>query len=300
MWCPVKRSRLRRCLGWTSVALAVIGLAYVLVDPTSRSILRGVLYGERFYRGKPANYWGRLIKERHETPPSRFAMRPFPWNWYDRLRVARIGRRWPELDKLIHPLLEGDAAAVPVLIELLDHDREEVRVTAAQGLRAVGPAASDATLALARALSDTEEVQEKSFQALHAIGPAAETAVPTLKAIIRAGPGQGPAFAGHAAGDSYTAKWPGIAAARVLWRISPEDQDVLPTLLGALNDWQEADKRLQTMAIEGLGDVGPRARAAVPGLLEVIKTDDTRYRVKQAANALRKIDPEAAARLGAK
>jgi HEAT repeat protein len=200
----------------------------------------------------------------------------------------------------MQPLLEGDPAAVPVLIELLDHEDEGVRVTATQGLRAVGPAARDATLALARGLSDTEEVQEKSFQALAAIGSGAEAAVLALKAIIRAGPSRGPAFDGYAAHDSYTAKWPRIAAARVLWCIAPEEEDILLTLLHALNDWEEADKRLQTEAIKGLGDIGPRAKVAVPRLLEVIKTDDNGYRVEVAAEALKKIDPEAAAQVGVK
>jgi hypothetical protein len=281
----------------------VIGLGYVLIEPTSRSILWGVLHGESFYRGKPTNYWDRLIQERDDSLFSQFSprpLRPFPWKWIDQLGRIPKGRQLAECEKLLQPLLGGDPAAVPVLTELLGREDEGVRVTAAQGLRAVGPAAKDAAPALARGLSDTEEVQEKSFQALAAIGPAAGAAVPALKAIIRAGPGRGPAFDGYAAGDSYMAKWPRIAAATVLWRIAPEDEDILPALLDALNDREEPDKRLQTAAIQGLGAMGPRAGAAVPRLLEVIKTDDNSYRVEEAAEALKKIDPDAVARVGVK
>jgi hypothetical protein len=294
------RSRLRRRLGWTCIALAVIGLMYVLVDPTSRIILWGVLHGESFYRGKPTNYWGRLIQERDHSLISWFPTRPFPWNWIDRLRHRPGGKQRAALEKLLQPLLDGDPAAMRVLIELLHREDEGVRVTATQGLRAVGPAAGKATPALARGLSDTEEVQEKSFQALAALGPHAGAAVPALKAIIRAGPGRGPAFDGYEALTSYTAKWPRIAAATVLWRIAPDDEDILPTLLQALNDREEPDKRLQTASIQTLGDIGPRARAAVQQLLEVIKTDDNGYRVEKAVEALKKIDPEAAAKVGVK
>src|SRR5713101_972197 len=226
------RSRFGRRLSWISIAFAVIGLGYMLVDPTARSVLRGVLYGESFYLGKPTNYWAGLIEERDHLLFS--FSRPFPWNWIDRLGRPLGGKQRTDVHKLIEPLMAGDPAAVPVLIELLGHEDEGVRVTAAQGLHAVGPAATDAAPALARGLRDTEEVQEKSFQALAAIGPGARAAIPALKEIMRAGPGQGPAFDGYKAGSSYTAKWPQIAAAAVLWRIAPDDEDILPTLLHAL------------------------------------------------------------------
>ena len=96
----------------------------------------------------------------------------------------------------------------------------------------------------------------KSFQALYALGPHARAAIPALRryhhpALHRSG-GQG--F------DSYHAKVaPCIAAATVLRRIAPEDEDILPTLLEALNDREEPDKRMRTAAIEMLGDVGLRA-----------------------------------------
>jgi HEAT repeat protein len=297
----MSRTRFRRRLGWIGLALVVLALGYMLVDSTSRSILWGILHGESFYQGKPTNYWGRLIEQQEPALLALFFPRPdFPWNWIDQLQRPLRRKQLAESDKLLRPLLAGDPAAVPVLIELLDHEDETVRVTAAKGLRAVGPAAKDATRALARGLTDTEDVQEKSFQALAAIGHSAEPAVPTLKAIIRAGPGRGPAFHGYVAHDGYTAKWPRIAAATVLLRIAPEDEDVLPTLLQALNDREEPDKRLQTAAVETLGAIGPRAQAAVPRLLEVIKTDENGYRVERAAEALKKIDPEIAAKVGVK
>jgi hypothetical protein len=294
---PRTHPRFSRRLGGACIALAGIGLGYLLVDPTARSLLWGVLCRESFYRGKPANYWAGRIIERDDWLP---VARPFPWNWLDRIGQRAGGERRAELVRLVQPLLKGDPAAVPVLIELLRHANEGVRTTAAKGLRAIGPAARDATPALALGLSDTEEVQEKSFQALSAIGPGAEAAVPALKAIIRAEPGRGPAFAGYVASDSYTAKWPRIAAATVLARIAPGDEEILPALLQALHDREEPDKRLLCAALETLGGLGPRARAAVPGLLEILKAEPDDYSVMRAGETLKRIDPGAAAERGVK
>src|SRR5262249_33852882 len=91
----------RRRLGWISIAFAVIGLGYMLVDPTARSILQGFLCGERFYLGKRS-----LLVS--------FSPRPFPWNWIDRLGRPLGGKQRTDIDKLIEPLLVGDP--VPVLI----------------------------------------------------------------------------------------------------------------------------------------------------------------------------------------
>lgn len=290
-------SQSRRRLCWIGLVLVVIALTFVLADPTSRSVLWGVLRGESFYRGKPTNYWGGLIHEQHNIEFYLSPPRLSSWNWLERQRRTG-GKRIAELDRLVQPLVAGDAAAVRVLSELLDHEDEVVRVTATQGLGMIGPAAKDSTLTIARGLSDTAEVQEKSFQALGALGPSARPAVPALKAIIRAKPGQGPAFAGYKGGSSYTDKWPRIAAATILWRIAPEDEDILPPLLDELNDRKETDIRLRIAAIETLGAIGPRAQAAVPRLLEEIKTSDNGYCVEQATKALQKIDPEAAAKVG--
>ena len=86
----------------------------------------------------------------------------------------------------------------------------------------------------------------------------------------------------------------------MLWCITPEDEAILPTLLHALNDREEPDERLRTAAVKALGEVGPRARAAVPQLLEIIEEDDNGYRVEVAAEALKKIDSEAAVKAGVK
>src|SRR5260370_36044195 len=52
------------------------------------------------------------------------------------------------------PLIKGGAAAVPVLIELLQDDDQIVRNGAAECLQSIGPAARLAVPALARALLD--------------------------------------------------------------------------------------------------------------------------------------------------
>src|SRR5262249_53218012 len=71
-------------------------------------------------------------------------------------------------DKL--PLLEGDAEAVPVLIELLRSRDRQVRLIAAEGLERVGAKADAAIPALTNALSDADaDVRAQAGQALYRI-----------------------------------------------------------------------------------------------------------------------------------
>jgi hypothetical protein len=74
---------------------------------------------------------------------------------------------------------------------------------------------------------------------------------------------------GSILGEGYDVEH--IAAATVLLRISPDDEDILPTLLHALYDREEPDKRLRTAAVKAIGNMGPRARVAEPELLELIR-----------------------------
>jgi hypothetical protein len=72
------------------------------------------------------------------------------------------------------PLLAGDRAAVPVLVELLNSRKANVRRIAAQGLGEVGPAAEPSVPALIAAVKDRDRgVQNAAALALFRVDPEA-------------------------------------------------------------------------------------------------------------------------------
>ena len=111
-------------------ALVVAGA--ILLDPTR--VVTGFLRGESFYRGRPATYWGRALK--NQDP------------------VTHV--------ETVKSLKEGGAGAVPVLVELLredkkrDWDSSSVRWMAADLLGQIGADARDAVPVLVEALKDDD------------------------------------------------------------------------------------------------------------------------------------------------
>jgi HEAT repeat protein len=92
---------------------------------------------------------------------------------------------------------------------------------------------------------------------------------------------------------------PGVRseAAQALGHVHKRLDAVLPALLKNLKD-PDASVRLGTA--DALGLLGPDAKSAVPALLEVWRSDPDRTVSPFAAFALKKIDPEAAAKAGVK
>jgi hypothetical protein len=83
-----------------------------------------------------------------------------------------------------------------------------------------------------------------------------------------------------------------------LGKIGTEPDRVLPVLINALHD---ESGTVQTCAILALKDYGPNAKRAVPALVEFLNThDDATSDRSYATNALKAIDPEAAAKAGVK
>ena len=83
-----------------------------------------------------------------------------------------------------------------------------------------------------------------------------------------------------------------VAAAEAIWRIDHADAAV-PTLMEILRD----DEQHRLDALAALGGIGPPARSSVPALLRIWKEDDESERW-YAAQALKRIDPEAAKKAG--
>ena len=78
--------------------------------------------------------------------------------------------------------------------------------------------------------------------------------------------------------------------------IGPDEKEVLPLVLKTLND--KSDPILVGSAADGLGEFGPKAKEAVPALIEVVKTGaETSMATNpyKAAEALGQIGPDARA-----
>jgi HEAT repeat protein len=83
-----------------------------------------------------------------------------------------------------------------------------------------------------------------------------------------------------------------LGAAVAVWRITGDASTALPGLLKWSGyGWYKA--------IDTLGEMGPAAKAAVPLLLPMAKGGDS-LRQRSASAALKRIDPEAAAKAGVK
>ena len=80
--------------------------------------------------------------------------------------------------------------------------------------------------------------------------------------------------------------------------IHEEPEIVVPALVNRLNDPLEIPRN-RTKAAGALSTFGTQARQAIPSLLTCLTNSDLRLRI-QATNALKKIDPEAAAKAGIK
>jgi len=100
--------------------------------------------------------------------------------------------------------------------------------------------------------------------------------------------------------------WMRQRAAAVLQRIGAAARAAVPALIDVLKD---PDVEARIRAADALGGIGPEARAAVPALIDALQDEGAivsgggwdRYTetVKgTAAWALKRIDPEAAARAG--
>lgn len=118
---------------WTLPAAgALVGIALaVYFEPTH--CVRGWLWGEAFFHGRPTSYWAEEIEQREYTETIQFGS---PWEVY------RRRPRWPEWAWRFFPeqqaqwpgLLDGDAEGLAVLQELRNHPSEEVREWAEIGI----------------------------------------------------------------------------------------------------------------------------------------------------------------------
>lgn len=178
---------------------------------------------------------------------------------------------------------EPAAPAVPDIIGLLDSKDDEIVHEAILALAAIGPAsaaASDRLLTiLDDSLSNQNEVETRlHYAAAYCLGrigsPGAMKALPRLKELSESSDGM----------QATVAIW-------AVLQITPNDQEqfenAVPLLTAALAS-EEQTVRLE--AIIALGDLGSRAKDAVPAI-ELISEDDPVRTIRLAAQqALEKIE----------
>jgi hypothetical protein len=88
-------------------------------------------------------------------------------------------------------------------------------------------------------------------------------------------------------------------AARALGRAGPRARGAIPALVELVSDGQVNEVSVHELAAEALGRMGRDARAAVPALLALSRDEREHVSVRHnAAEALKQIDPQAAADAG--
>jgi HEAT repeat protein len=87
-----------------------------------------------------------------------------------------------------------------------------------------------------------------------------------------------------------------VLASAALWPLGLEEESPVPTMLEYLHDPFFSDKKYAVL--EALGELGPEARIAIPELTQMVDPSRSIVERRAVAIAIRKIDPDAADRLG--
>jgi HEAT repeat protein len=198
--------------------------------------------------------------------------------------------------------------AAPALIDRLQDTDAKIRKLAAWGLGSIGPGAKEAVAALVQTLKDPEdEVRESAAWALGKIGPDARAATPALieatktdahglvaEALGRIGPDAKAAAPTMVTLLEQAQAPTKIKAALAHWRITGQEAIAVTVLTVALMD---EDSTVRCDAADALGEIGPKAKTAVPALralLQRVKGGNHIQDRQAALQALKRIDPQAA------
>lgn len=188
---------MRKRWGTMVLLLVIIGIGIALIIPASHFRLVGIAKREATFDGWPTSYWAAALKK------DPFAMRTNP--------PRDIGR----------VLREGGEAAVPVLIEMLSDEDDEIRFQAALALASMdGDQARAATPALVKLmLSDTQE-HVLLLAARTVERCAGDEVVPALVGALRENP------------SHRRRAW----AAVLLGEFGPKAKAAIPALVTAIED----------------------------------------------------------------
>jgi HEAT repeat protein len=178
---------------------------------------------------------------------------------------------------------EAARTAIPLLLRDAASTNAEVRFSAVHALSFAQIEPSQVVPALVKSLSDPFIwVRERAARGLGNFGTNAHEAVPALMLLL------------------IDPNW-GVRcdATNALKKIDPEtvpNAAVVPALIKLLSDTNIFVRR---RAARRLGDFGPNAQQAVPALVGMLNDQDEFAR-DAGTNALKAIDPEAAAKAGVK
>jgi HEAT repeat protein len=170
-------------------------------------------------------------------------------------------------------------AAVPVLLEALTNPAPAARLGAAAALCRVDPDNPRGPAALTAALADPDPfVRQEAARAVGRVGPDAKALLPALSAILE---------------DEEAPTR--VTAAFAVWKVGQKADKATAACVACLKASPCATFRAQAALV--LGEIGPDAKDAVPALRDALKDRNRGVRVA-AAEALRKVDAEAAAKAG--
>jgi HEAT repeat protein len=255
----------RRPLQWLGILLA-IGLVFAFAIPTSHDLLIGLLQNEAFYDGKPTNYWVSALKKRGYFGP------------------------WVPCD-VGNSLSKAGAAAVPVLVDMLQDEDEDVRVQALFALSAMRPGQAAAAVSALENTLLNEKVDHHLGLACQALVKAnEETAIRALIGILES---RETMKSRSLAAAALGTLGPRARAAVEALRVALDDEDLRVRVLAAEALWhierQVNTRLLLTLAQgedRGYGrssmrvwkELGTEAQAAVPGVLQALRSPDETIR----------------------
>jgi HEAT repeat protein len=173
--------------------------------------------------------------------------------------------------------ITGKPKHVDVLIKSLGDDSAGVRENACYALGVMKAAAKDAVEPVAKLLDD-KELRLRAIATLGEIGPPAKSKLPALKKLL----------------DDKDADVQ-LRSAFAVWQISgdaTESMKVFQELLGT--------EKHYTLTINALGEMGPAAVSILPTLVNLYREEEAPSDRLALAKAIKKIDPEAAKKLGIK
>ncbi len=271
----------KRAIIWTFVllAIAVAGLAWWILSTK-----------EPTYGGKSLSLWVNQYASDRWRAPSRDSANEA------QAAIQHIGTNSiPFLLKMLNPKESTLRVKLTPLIpkswlarfhiddltayrKRLDARRE----LGANGLAALGPAAKPALPALLALLNDkNERTRYLAFFTLRCLGPDARETIPQLIA--------------HLDDHEFAVRDECVMA---LGTIHQEPETVVPILIH-FAEKNRGDTILSQDAVGSLAEFGERAKPAVPMLVEMLKSSDAYLRTA-ATNALKRIDPETADKVGVK
>src|SRR5262249_22732193 len=249
----------KHLLLWPLVALTIVAGALFV------TVMRwpDPAHGEPTFRGKPARYWGRgVMDEVLEARRTGILV-----------ELGLVGgyvsgfRPTPE---------EGGREAVPVLLALRHDPNPLMRWEALGILSKIGPVTDAVVPAILEALRDGDAGDRRAAAIfLGEMGRAAHQAIPDLRQRL------------EAPDPDVRVR---IEAAFALWKVGGPHKPAVRALVEALEDAQEAGS-----AAPRLGEMGPQAADAVPGLIRALNRRGSVDR-EAVAEALGKINPRPAPR----